>query len=771
HYWGERWLPDKGESWEGVLKGKERINLIDEEATLGDILTTEKGELLVGYLKGNKKLTLAKIKEKKKYIEIFEGKELFPPVLTLTENGEVYVVWSDEKANIYLTYSSKPYSKFQKHRVIVYGDGHQPAIISLKDEILIAYENFFSQIGYFWVRRNSIKENGIITSSIRFKGNICHSPKFMKDIYGRIWLFFLNSSRNLIFVSQWLGSNWTPPFPYKGIFKKSHRFERNFLPLDRFNIPRNSSTNLTPIYLGSSSESKKGDYNFFLLPLLRIVEKKPILFFDFKEINELKGLVLKINKGEKHHENPIFTPKKGGKNDERRVCSHCTVIKEGQLYRMWYEASSSFKHKVISKRFPVFPWWEQLYVCYAESEDGIHWQRKSVRKGIYGAPHCFNCFKKGATHPPIIFKDEYEKDHRKRYKFLHFCNSGEQRKLSYEGKYNLSETWIPGYLYTSGDGFKWKKQKIKIDFPGGKPISFVPICFFYDPDEKKKERKWKAYGFSSLTLTRRGGAVAFSENGINWSVYEENPILDPTSMCYPIDITGPSCQIHDIVVFRYSYYYLCFYQYQYGPDSHDIELAISRDGVHFIPLGEGFKMIEKGRPGEWDRGSISLSSYPVILKDKILLYYGGSNYYHESDGPYNVQKSNNMSVSLGLATWRKDGFSHLELKPGETEGYITTIPISPYPFKAVTLYINAFCNGGIIKTEIIDASTLKPIEGYTREECLPIKGNKLKHCVLWKKGDIVRIKNPFCLRFYFKKIIRTPKLYSFWWEKKGGKDE
>jgi len=78
HYWGERWLPDKGESWEGVLKGKERINLIDEEATLGDILTTEKEELLVGYLKW----------------------------------GQKYVVGSDEKANIYLTYFSKSYSKF-----------------------------------------------------------------------------------------------------------------------------------------------------------------------------------------------------------------------------------------------------------------------------------------------------------------------------------------------------------------------------------------------------------------------------------------------------------------------------------------------------------------------------------------------------------------------------------------------------------------------------------------------------------------------------------
>ena len=754
-YWKAGWLPDKENLWKSPLKGRERITLIAEEATLGDILISEKGELLIGYLKENGKIILAKVKKKIEDIEIFENKGFFPPVLTLTEKGEICATWSDKKADIYLTCASKPYSEFQRPTVLVHGDGHQPAIVSLKDEVLVAYENFFSQIGYVRIKKDFVKEKGTITSPIRFKGNICHSPKFMKDTYGRIHLFFLNSSRNFIFVSQWLGSNWSQPVPFRGIFEKSLRFERNFLSLDAFEIPRNSSTNLIPVYLNSSG-SKKESYEFFSLPLLRMEEKKPILFLDLKEIKELKGLVRTIDRGEKYQENPIFTPEKGGRYDNQRVCSHFTVIKEDKLYRMWYESSSSLKHTV--------PWWEQLYICYAESKDGIHWQRKSVRKGEQGESHCFDCFRRGTTHTPAIFKDEYEKDSGKMYKLLHFCNSGEQRQLSQEEKYDLSETWVPGYLYTSGDGFRWRDQKIQIDFPGGKPLSFVPICFFYDPDEKRKERKWKAYGFSSLTLTRRGASVAFSEDGINWKFYEENPVLDPISWCYPIDLTGPSSQVHDAVVFHYSYYYLCFYQYQYGPDSHDLELAISRDGVHFIPLGEEFKMVEKGGPGEWDRGII-LPSSPLILKDRILLYYGGSNYHHKSDGPYDFQKSDNMSISLGLATWRKDGFSHLELKLGEEEGYVTTIPIHPYNFRRGNLYINAFCNGGIIQAELLNAVTLKPIEGYTKDECSSIKGDKVKHLVSWKKGDIVNMKSPFCLRFYFKKILRTPKLYSFWWEK------
>ena len=102
------------------------------------------------------------------------------------------------------------------------------------------------------------------------------------------------------------------------------------------------------------------------------------------------------------------------------------------------------------------------------------------------------------------------------------------------------------------------------------------------------------------------------------------------------------------------------------------QLIVSRDGVNFVHVFDGWPVIELGRDGEWDASWVSPVNVPLEVKGELWFYYSGS---ATTIGWLN--KWINTPMYTGLASIRRDGFVSLELAEGSESGSWTTIPLKP----------------------------------------------------------------------------------------------
>ena len=55
----------------------------------------------------------------------------------------------------------------------------------------------------------------------------------------------------------------------------------------------------------------------------------------------------------------------------------------------------------------------------------------------------------------------------------------------------------------------------------------------------------------------------------------------------------------------------------------DARLAVSRDGVHWVTVKNEVPFLERGEPGAWDAGMVFPSNTPIIEGEDIWIYYSG----------------------------------------------------------------------------------------------------------------------------------------------------
>jgi hypothetical protein len=178
----------------------------------------------------------------------------------------------------------------------------------------------------------------------------------------------------------------------------------------------------------------------------------------------------------------------------------------------------------------------------------------------------------------------------------------------------------------------------------------------------------------------------------------------------------------------------------------DIQLAVSRDGINwdrpsrrpFIGLG-----IEK----TFDSLSMYASVGLTREGNQLSLYYTGFDNHHGSEPkPY--------GGAMSRVIMRVDGFMSVDASyPG---GSLTTKPVV---FQGDTLELNFDASaGGEVRVEIQNEDG-EPIEGFTLEDSIPMKGNSVCCRAGWK-GDTslsVLAGKPVRIRFELVDV----KLYAF----------
>jgi len=192
---------------------------------------------------------------------------------------------------------------------------------------------------------------------------------------------------------------------------------------------------------------------------------------------------------------------------------------------------------------------------------------------------------------------------------------------------------------------------------------------------------------------------------------------------------------------------LMFYTHEMVLDN---QWAISRDLRNWHRVGHQV-VLERGTKGSWDSEHVTLSkNLPHPEGNRLRFWYGGASAPHYQAG----------YGALGTGTLRRDGFAFYE--SCGSEGTITTIPMGG---RSTWMALNVDASAGECLVEILDKD-FNPIEGYRKQNCLPIRGDAIRAMVNFEspgKGGaqpfnrLVFDPAEIRLRFY----LRNAKLYAF----------
>jgi hypothetical protein len=146
------------------------------------------------------------------------------------------------------------------------------------------------------------------------------------------------------------------------------------------------------------------------------------------------------------------------------------------------------------------------------------------------------------------------------------------------------------------------------------------------------------------------------------------------------------------------------------------ELVTSRDGIQFQRFGGRPKLLEFGPQGSWDDEMIFASPSWVEVGDEWWIYYSGW------DGPHGTA---DRDGAIGLATIRKEGFASLRGPAGG--GVVCTRLLQ---WDGGSLAVNADARGGKLTVRISDEKR-RPIAGFDHADCDPFTGNRTQHEITW----------------------------------------
>lgn len=421
-----------------------------------------------------------------------------------------------------------------------------------------------------------------------------------------------------------------------------------------------------------------------------------------------------------------------------------TVLRDRGLFRMWYSARASIS---------------QEYIAYAESQDGIHWRKPELGLIDFRGSKANNLLTPGSIRPHggSVWVDPRAEPNA-RYKFIFAQYPVKAPKdLAQDNRAFLTQAVSADGLHVTLTG-----RSILEVRHGEQGVAFDThnICFWDELIGK--------YVLYTRKRPQRSVGRAVSDDPLKFPVPEN--ILEPEHW-QDADYYSPG-------VFRYAEAdraYLALVpvffhpmeksrpadgqpmiKFQYAgktlevppPDSLDVHLFASRDGIHWTQPGAGRPIMRLGTEGAFDSRQIYPFTAYVVVGDEIWIYYLGLNASHSEVLPGKRQGTVSRMV------FRRDGF--MSADAGSAGGTIVTKPLI---FSGKHLELNVDCSaGGRLDLEFLDEQR-QPIKGFTLAEHDRIYYNHVHKRVTFQgRSDLSALAGkPIRLRF----ALRDCKLYAF----------
>jgi len=406
--------------------------------------------------------------------------------------------------------------------------------------------------------------------------------------------------------------------------------------------------------------------------------------------------------------------------------AYCTIIKDGDIYRMYYrgvrEAGKDYKDDEVT--------------CYAESKDGVNWFKPDL--GIYEI--------EGTLNNNVILAHAAPVTHN----FSPFLDANPNADANQRYKAVGGTRTSNGLLaFTSTDGIHWTKIKDEPVFSDG-VFDSQNVAFWSEAEQKYicYFRTWSGGGFKGFRSVSR----TTSDDFIHWSSPEIMTFGDTPLEHLYTQQTHPYYRAPHIYVaigarFMPNRQVLTDEQAveigvnpKYYKDCSDAIFMTSRGGnVYDRTFMESFI-----RPGIGLENWVSRSNYPVlnVVQTSPLEM---SVYVNESYAQ--------PTAHIKRYTLRIDGFT--SLSTGFEGGELLT---KLFSFEGKEMEINYSTSAaGFVKIEIQDQFG-NPVPGFSLEESKEIIGNEIKGIVSWNgNADVSALaQKPVRLKI----VLKDADLYS-----------
>ena len=440
------------------------------------------------------------------------------------------------------------------------------------------------------------------------------------------------------------------------------------------------------------------------------------LLLDSRIVASAENAALVLGKVQKHEGNPLFEEDKPWEMRFDNLYANVMYDEEEQIFKCWYSpfiVDSSAKGMTVAQRKEERyrpPYTREMAICYATSKDGIVWEKPALGIVEYEGSKANNILWRGVQqegrvekkvdwaakekekaenelwggpHGSGIFKDLRESDPNRRYKAII--------------KYGiLSVAFSP-------DGIHWG------------PAIACPEA--NSAGDTHNNALWAPTLGKYVGITREWGEM-FGEYGRQVAWTSSSDFLKWEKVQVVMEGLDLNHQTYAMPIFYHGGVYIGLVAiHDQEADRVWTELTWSPDTKKWHRVLPGTPLIPNdGNEGDYDWGCVYPAAYPVFLKDKIRLYYGGSDGLHGSW----------RNGFLCLATLRPDGFAGYTQ---EEAGKLATITTAPIATAKGTLRTSADVEqGGYVKVSVLDE------RNELLAESEPLNGTLSDGKVRWRDG-------------------------------------
>ncbi|MEO6873298.1 MAG: hypothetical protein ABI222_00610 [Opitutaceae bacterium] len=349
-------------------------------------------------------------------------------------------------------------------------------------------------------------------------------------------------------------------------------------------------------------------------------------------------------------------------------------------------------------------------VCYAESDDGLHWHRPALNLFFADKFPGNNII----VHWPAYFNDSssviedfIERDSARRYKMLMYHH--DVKNLDARG----------GCLLVSPDGLHWT--------PTG---TVLPS---QDAESLWQDPAGHYYGFLKDRIgDNRSRMLVHSADFKTWS--------EPQWIITPDHGDHAGTNFYNQSAFTLSGRTLGFLNvYDLETQTTWIELVESGDNFNWRRMPSRARLLEPGSPGSYDGGGTYLGlAEPILIGDEHRYYYYASADRHDDAAAGQLSR---QKPSLAFATFKKN---RLVGQQTEGDGYFATLPfICP----GGKLFLNFVC-ASEVSVSVKRAGYGIEYEGLAQKDCHPVTGDQPHAAITWAtkpnldelKGHYIRLR-------------------------------
>ena len=479
----------------------------------------------------------------------------------------------------------------------------------------------------------------------------------------------------------------------------------------------------------------------------------PITLFSFDDVSIpfTHNLCLSLHPPQKLPDNPVVRRGKPGTPDSFGVQFYGSIVRHEDKFKLWYIAVDE---ELGTNGGSVACW----RPAYAESIDGIHWEKPSLGLVEYKGSRDNNLLliepaPLGAINLKVLIEPD-DPDPSRRFKMT-------IQTWWWDGEKRGSGTLVP---LLSADGFRWRLGVKASPVNGFLPMQNM-LLPRYHFEAAGGLYRWKGFyhaagqtGAPVHAVDSSGRAVTIvrSANFMDWSdTATLSFIRNGQHLSFP---GGSGEEAHEgVSVWHRGNVLLGLYGLWHGaPDwagrTIDLGFVISNDGLHFREPITDFVFIPRGQDRDWDQGGLLQGQGFENVGDQTYIWYGA---WDPRVGLDYVPRG-----GVGLATLERDRFGSLSARdPSNPAAFVTSALQIDLPAR---LWINAdgLSPDGKLWVELLDELE-RPLAGFSGDDAAILQQSGLRIPVSWKgKERIPDTGAPFKIRVTFEgKDIKFYALY------------